>query len=176
VSPVARRFPTLLLSLPLLFLAVTGFTPGPQTSEHEAREQAGFVPKLHEYYTKSTVETSASYDAAADVWRVVLTEEVSGKTVVRFAVVDDTGSVKNVKVSSRAAELTYPSLAEREAIKLALADERVRAEHSEHGPYSTDADYEDGEWTVHFFVEESGLVGGSPWGRDRKEVARRDRR
>jgi hypothetical protein len=172
VRPLARRFATVLLALPLLLLAVTGFTLGPQTSEHEAREQASFVPKLERYYSKATVETSAIYDADADAWRVVLTEEVSGKTVARFAVVDDTGRVKNVKVSSRAAELDYPSLTEDEAVKLALADERVQAELSEHGPYSRDADYEDGEWTVHFYVEESGLVGGSPWGHDRKEVAR----
>jgi hypothetical protein len=172
VRPLARRFATVLLALPLLLLAVTGFTLGPQTSEHEAREQASFVPKLERYYSKATVETSAIYDADADAWRVVLTEEVSGKTVARFAVVDDTGRVKNVKVSSRAAELDYPSLTEDEAVKLALADERVQAELSEHGPYSRDVDYEDGEWTVHFFVEESGLVGGSPWGHDRKEVAR----
>ena len=172
MRPLARRFATVLLALPLLLLAVTGFTPGPQTSEHEAREQASFVPKLERYYSKSTVETSAIYDADADAWRVVLTEEVSGKIVARFSVVDDTGRVKNVKVSSRAAELDYPSLTEDEAVKLALADERVQAELSEHGPYSRDVDYQDGEWTVHLYVEESGLVGGSPWGHDRKEVAR----
>jgi hypothetical protein len=161
-----------LLSFPLLLLLLTGFTPGSQTSEHEAREQASFVPKLQEYYSKSTVETTASYDAAADVWRVVLIEEVSEKTVARFAVIDDTGRAKNVKVSSRAAELAYPLLSEEEAVKLALADERVQAELSEHGPYTTDTEYEDGEWTVHFFVKEGGLVGGSPWGQGRKEVAR----
>src|SRR5918998_4851989 len=66
----------------------------------------------------------------------------------------------------------HPSPSEEEAIKLALADERVRAELSEHGPYRTDAKYEDGVWTVHFFVEESGLVGGKPMGDGRKEVAR----
>jgi hypothetical protein len=65
-----------------------------------------------------------------------------------------------------------PSLSEEEAVKLAYADKRVRAELSEHGPYETDAEYRDGQWTVHFFVEESGLVGGSPWGDDQKEVAR----
>jgi hypothetical protein len=156
----------------LLLLAVMGFTPGPQTSEHEAREQASFVPELQRYYSKPTVETSATYDAAADTWRVVLTEEVSRKTVARFSVVDDTGRAKNVKVSSRAAKLDYPSLSEEEAVKLALADERVQAELSEHGPYSRDAEYEDGKWTVHFYIEESGLVGGSPWGHNRKEVAR----
>jgi hypothetical protein len=158
--------------LVVLFLAVAGFTPGPQTSEHEAREQASFVPELQRYYSKPTVETSATYDDDADTWRIVLTEEVSRKTVARFAVVDDTGRAKNVKVSSKAAELTYPSLSGQEAVKLALADERVKAELSKHGPYTSRAEYEDGEWTVHFYVDESGLVGGSPWGHDRKEVAR----
>jgi hypothetical protein len=172
VRPLARCFATAVFPLLLLLLAVMGFTPGPQTSEHEAREQASFVPELQRYYSKPTVETSATYDAAADTWRVVLTEEVSRKTVARFSVVDDTGRAKNVKVSSRAAKLDYPSLSEEEAVKLALADERVQAELSEHGPYSRDAEYEDGEWTVHFYIEESGLVGGSPWGHNRKEVAR----
>ena len=172
MRPRARCSSTVLLLLPLLLLAVTGFTPGPQTSEHEAREQASFIPELQRYYSKPTVETSATYDDDADTWRVVLTDEVSRKTVARFAVVDDTGRAKNVKVSSRAAKLDYPSLTEEEAVKLALADERVKAELSKHGPYSRDAEYEEGEWTVHFYVDESGLVGGSPWGQDRKEVAR----
>jgi hypothetical protein len=172
VRPLARRFATVVFPLVVLFLAVAGFTPGPQTSEHEAREQASFVPELQRYYSKPTVETSATYDDDADTWRIVLTEEVSRKTVARFAVVDDTGRAKNVKVSSKAAELTYPSLSEQEAVKLALADERVKAELSKHGPYTTRAEYDDGQWTVHFYVDESGLVGGSPWGHDRKEVAR----
>jgi hypothetical protein len=66
----------------------------------------------------------------------------------------------------------HPSLTEEEVVKLALADERVQAELSEHGPYSTDTDYQDGEWTVHFFVHESGLVGGRSTGDGRKEVVR----
>jgi hypothetical protein len=66
----------------------------------------------------------------------------------------------------------HPSLSEEEAIKLAFADERVQAELSEHGPYSTGAEYEDGVWTVRFYVEEEGAVGGKPMGDGRKEVAR----
>ena len=108
VSLSPGRFRTALLALPMLLLPLTGFTPGPQTSEHEARELASFVPKLQEYYSKPTVETSASYDAAADVWRVVLVEEVSGKTVARFAVVDDTARAKNVTVSSKPPNLHTP--------------------------------------------------------------------
>jgi Glycosyltransferase family 87 len=167
--PAKRPFAAILL---LLLLFAAGFTPGPQMSEQEAREKASFVPKLGDYYSKPTVETSASYDGASDSWRVVLKEEVSGKAVAHLVVADDTGEVERVKVSSKADRLTYPSLSEEEAVKLASADERVRAELSEHGSYDTDADYSEGEWTVHFFVEESGLVGGSPWGDDQKEVAR----
>ncbi|MDP8950522.1 MAG: hypothetical protein M3N00_09865, partial [Actinomycetota bacterium] len=53
----------------LLLLFATGFTPGPQMSEQEAREKAGFVPELEEYQSKPTVETSANYDSATDAWR-----------------------------------------------------------------------------------------------------------
>ena len=66
-----------------------------------------------------------------------------------------------------------PSLSEEEAVKLALADERVREELSEHGSsYSTEATYEGGVWTVHFYVEEGGSVGGKLAGEGRMEVAR----
>jgi hypothetical protein len=65
-----------------------------------------------------------------------------------------------------------PSLSEEEAVKLALASPEVRKELSEHGPHSTDAEYEGGKWTVHFYVREGGSVGGKPTGDGRKEVAR----
>jgi hypothetical protein len=68
VKLLARCFATVVFPLVVLLLAVTGFTPGPQTSAHEAREQASFVPELERYYSKPTVETSATYDAAADPW------------------------------------------------------------------------------------------------------------
>ena len=157
--------------LPLLFLFATGFMPGPQMSAHEAREKASFVPKLEKYYSKPTVETSTTYNPATDTWRVVLTEEVSGNPIAYLTVADDSAQVKSVKVLPIAKELTYPSLSEEEAVKLALADKRVREELSRHGPYSTDAEYAGGKWTVHFYVEEGGVVGGKPAGDGRKEVA-----
>ncbi|MCA1688101.1 MAG: hypothetical protein LC714_05835 [Actinobacteria bacterium] len=159
------------LLLPLLLLFATGFTPGPQTSEQEAREKAGFVAKLEEYHSKPTVETGANYDPATDAWRVVLTEEVSGSDIAYLTVADDTGEVKRVTLLSAADELTYPSLSEEEAVKLAAADERVREELAEHGPHSTDTEYGEGKWTVHFYVWESGSVGGKPASDGRKEVA-----
>jgi hypothetical protein len=155
----------------LLLVFAMGFTPGPQMSEQEAREKAGFVPRLEEYHSKPTVETAADYDPPTDAWRVVLTEEASGTTVAYLKVADDTGEVKWVAISPSAEELTYPSLSEEEAVKLATADERVRIELSEHGPHSTDAEYDAGKWTVYFYVRESGSVGGKPASDGRKQVA-----
>jgi hypothetical protein len=48
----------------------------------------------------------------------------------------------------------------------------VREELSRHGPHSTDAEYGGGKWTVHFYVEEDGLLGGKPTSEGRKEVAK----
>jgi hypothetical protein len=155
----------------LLLLFAAGFTPGPQMSEQEAREKASFAPELEEYHSKPTVETSASYNTATDVWQVVLTEEVSGSVVAYLRVADDSGEIKRAKVLPVAEELTYPSLSEEEAVKLAAADDRVREELSRHGSHSTDAEYGGGKWTVHFYVEEDGLVGGKPTDDGRKEVA-----
>jgi hypothetical protein len=173
VKRAATRLAAVALLLPLLLVFATGFTPGPQTSEQEARKKASFVPKLEEYHSKPTVETSADYDPATDTWRVALTEEVSGNTVAYLMVADDTGKVKRVRVLSVADELTYPSLSEEEAVKLALASPEVRKELSEHdGPHSTNADYQAaGKWTLHFYVREGGSVGGKPMSDGRKEVA-----
>jgi hypothetical protein len=173
VRRAANRPPAVaMVLLLLLLLLAAGFTPGPQMSEHEASEKASFVPKLEEYHSKPTVETSASYDPATDIWQVVLTEEVSGSAVAYLRVADDSGEVKRAKVFSVAKELTYPSLSEEQAVKLAAADERVREELSRHGPHSTDAEYGGGKWTVHFYVEEDGLLGGKPTSEGRKEVAK----
>jgi len=154
----------------LLFLLATGFAPGPQMSEGEVREKASNAPKLQEFYSNPTVEASVGYEEAKDAWRVVLAEEASGDPVAYLTVADDSGEVEGVNVLSSAVNLNYPSLTEDEAVKLALADERVRAELSEHGPYTTGAEYDDGEWTVHFYVDEEGPVGGRPTG-EGKEVA-----
>jgi hypothetical protein len=130
--------------------------------EQGASERASFVPKLEEYYSKPTVETSASYDPGSDAWRVVLREEVSNEIVASLDIADDSGEVSGVEVSPEADEIEYPTLSEDDAIKIAAADEEVRDELSDHGPYSTAAEYDDGEWTVHFYVDETGVVGGRP--------------
>src|SRR3712207_1188810 len=65
-----------------------------------------------------------------------------------------------------------PSLSEDQAVKLALASPEVREELSEHGPHSSAAEYRQGMWTVHFYVEEGGSLGGKPTSGGRKEVAR----
>ena len=159
--PVTRMLVPLAILVPLI-LVTAGFAPGAQTTEQEAEEQASFVPKLEEYYSKPTVETSAIYDSGADVWRVILTEQVSGEEVAHLTVVDDSREVRGVKVSDDADTLDYPTLSEDEAIKIATADERVREELSKYGPYTADAEYNAGKWTVHFRVEGTGLVGGVP--------------
>ena len=166
-SPSARA---LALLMPLLLFA-TGFAPGAQMTAQEAGEKASFVPKLDTYYSKPTVETAADYDPSTDTWRVALTEEASGSTIAYLTVADDTGETEGATVLPAAVELTYPSLSEEEAVKLAAADERVREELSEHGPHSTDAEYSEGKWTVHFYAWEGGLVGGEPAGGGKKEVA-----
>jgi hypothetical protein len=157
------------LALLLLFLA-TGFTPGPRMSEEEVREKASAVPKLEELYSNPAIEASVGYEAATDAWRVVLTDEVSGDSIAYLTVADDSGEVGRVKVLDSAEGINHPSLSEEEAVKLALADDRVQAELSEHGPYTTRAEYDEGEWTVHFYVDEEGLVGGRP-ADEGKEVA-----
>ena len=153
--------PLTVLLLPLLLFAA-GFAPGMNLDEQGASERASFVPKLEEYYSKPTVETSASYNPGSDAWRVVLREEVSNEVVASLNVADDSGEVSGVEVSPEADEIEYPTLSEDDAIKIAAADEEVRNELSDHGPYSTAAEYDDGEWTVHFYVDETGVVGGRP--------------
>jgi hypothetical protein len=169
MKKAATRVSAVFLAL-LLLLLTTGFAPGPRMSEEEVREKASSVPKLEELYSNPTVEASVGYEDATDAWRVVLTEDVSGDPVAYLTVADDSGEVGGVNVLSSADDLTYPSLSKDEAVKLALADERVQAELSEHGPYSTGAEYDEGEWTVHFYVDEEGVVGGRPTD-EGKEVA-----
>lgn len=163
-----RRKWTILL-LPLLLLTA-GVAPGPQLEEREAAGRAASVEELSDYYAKPTVEADALYDGDDDAWRVTLVEAVSGGEVAEFAVDDDTGKVDGVEVSSGAAEMDYPTLSEGEAVKLAASDPEVRGELSDHGAYTTGARYEEGRWTVRFYVDETGMVGGRPTERG-KEVA-----
>jgi hypothetical protein len=169
VKVAAKRVCTAALACLLLLLA-TGFAPGPQMSEGEVWEKASSVPKLQEFYSNPTVELSVGYEDARDAWRVVLTEETSGDPVAYLTVADDSGEVEGVNFLSSVDDLTHPSLTRDEAVKLALADERVRAVLSEHGPYTTGTEYDDGEWKVHFYVDEEGPVGGRPTD-EGKEVA-----
>jgi hypothetical protein len=159
----------MMLVLPLL-LCTMGFTRGPQADKQAILEKASFIPKLEEYYSKPTVETTASYEGEGDIWLVVLTEQTSGEVVARFKVADDTRKVSGVKVSQEADEIEYPELSEQKAIKIAAASPEVRDEMLKHGPYSTEAKYDAGQWTVRFYVDETGAVGGRPTDKG-KEVA-----
>ena len=147
-----------------------GFARGSQMDEGEVLQKASFVPALAEYYSRPTVETTTEYEEGKDFWLVVLTEQTSGEQVASFRVDDDSGSVSRVEVSPNAKELEYPTLSEGKAIKLAAADREVREELSDHGPHSAEAEYKDGDWTVHFYVDEKGVVGGRPT-EEGKEVA-----
>jgi hypothetical protein len=102
-----KRVAHLLALLPLLLLVV-GFAPGLDMDEKEVRERASFVPRLEEYYSKPTIETSASYDPDSDAWRVVLREEVSDEVVAHLRVADDTGEVSGVEVSPRLMRSSSP--------------------------------------------------------------------
>ena len=158
-----------LLLLPLM-LCTLGLASGPQLEKREVLQKASFVPELEEYYSKPTVETTARYKGARDLWRVALTEQTSGTEVARFRVSDDSGAVGGVEVLPSASGVEYPRLSERKAVKLAAASPEVRDELSEHGPHTTKATYEDDEWTVRFYVDETGAVGGRPT-EEGKEVA-----
>ena len=130
------------------------------------------MPQLDELLAHPTVKPSAEYNPTSDAWRVVLTEEVSRTAVAELTVIDDTSKVEGIEVYPVAHTLTYPDTTEAEAIKVAAADPKVRKELSNHGPYTTDAEYEDGEWTVHFETDESGSVNGKQdEDSERKEIA-----
>ena len=157
----------------LLLLPVFGFAPGTQTDAREAERAASVVPELARFADRATVEASSEYDVDRDVWRVSFVEGASGSTVARVEVVDDTREARNVEVSPAADTLVYPSLSEEDAIKLATALPEVRRELLEHPPYVTRAEYNEGEWTVHFEVEEEGSIDGMPVGDEgQKEIAR----
>lgn len=162
----------LLVLTALLLLFTAGFAPGTQSSAEEARRVAEDAPEVAELLSHPTVESSASYESGSDVWRVVLTESASRAPVARVSVADDTRRVTRASILPRSASLDYPELTEDEAIKLAAANRRVRAELAKHGPHTTNAEYEKGDWTVHFRIRERGQVGGLPADNGTKEVVR----
>lgn len=149
---VKPMLPVLML-IPLLSI-VLAFTPGPQMSAEDASNKASFVPKLDRFYSKPTVGSSATYDSTADSWDVTLKDQASGKDVARLTVDDDTGEVSGVTISPQADELEYPTLDKEEAMKIAGSQPRVQKELSQYDTYVTNAEYEDGEWIVHYWIEE----------------------
>jgi hypothetical protein len=161
-----------LLLLPLLSFSFSA-APEAQTSAEEARRAASLAPEVQEILSHPTVETTASYRVKSDSWDVVLREDVSATIVALLTVEDETREVSEVEVYPSAETVTYPETSEAEAVKLAAADPEVRDELSKHGSYTTIAEYDAGEWTVSFEVEEEGAVGGMPVDDgERKEIAR----
>ena len=161
----------LLALIPLLSFALA-FVPGPQMSVDEARNRAGSVSELDNFYSKPTVKASAQYEPATDSWEVVLSEQASAKEVAQLTVDDDTGSVSNVTVSPKADGLDYPKLGKQGAMKIADSQPRVQEELSQYGTYVTEAEYKDGEWIVHYWIEQGNKetevaqvgVDGESWG------------
>ena len=160
----------LLILLPLLSLAL-GVSQGTNLTGQEARDRAEFIPKLEDLVSRPTVETSATYTPSSDTWLVLLTEKVSGSVVAKVRVNDDTGKVIRTERSPNADGITYPTLSEQDATKLASANLRVREWLSKYDSYRAQADFENGEWTVHYLIHQGGLVGGLPTG-DEKEIVR----
>ncbi|MGB3683684.1 MAG: hypothetical protein WA990_14490 [Rubrobacteraceae bacterium] len=147
-------FPVLALVALLWF--ILAFAPGSQMNAEDAGQKASFVPELENLYSKPTVETSADYEPNTDSWNVTLTEQASGENVARLTVDDDSGSVSGVAVLPGADELDYPKLDKEDAMKLADTLPRVQEEISGYGTYVTDAEYQGGEWIVHYWIEEGG--------------------
>jgi hypothetical protein len=140
----------------------------------EAQQVASGVPEVRGLLSHPTVESTAEYQPSDDSWRVLLREKVSGETIAGLSVSDDTRDVKEVEVYPEANTVNYPNLSEEDAIKLALANPEVRDELAKHSPYTSKANYDNGEWIVHFNVEEPGSVGGRSLedGSNMKEVVR----
>ncbi len=162
----------LVLLLPLLALLL-GASSSPQTSEQQAEEKADFIPRLDDLYSKPTVEPSGEYFPDPDEWRVTLVEQTSRIPVARFTLDDDGGGVSQLRVFPEAREINYPTLSENQAIKLAATNAEVQNEFTLHGPHTASAKHDGETWTVSFLVEESGVVGGKPYGDSgQKEVAR----
>jgi hypothetical protein len=166
-----RRLLPVLTLLPLLAFLL-GASGEARLSETEVEHKAGANTEVGELLEKPTVESSARYESGTDTWFVTVTEEVSGSTVAKLRVDDDSGDVEKVELSPNARGIDYPSLSEEDAVRLASANQEVREVLSRHEGHTTDAEYEDGEWTVHFRVEEGGYAGGVPSEDGTKEVAR----
>ncbi len=166
-----KRPLALLLLVPLL--AFTLGVAGSQLPEEEAVERASSAPSISEYAENPTVVPSAGYDAATDEWRVSFTESQSGTAVANAVVADGTGEVSEATPAPRADSVTYPEVSEEEAIRVAAANEEIREELSGHeGGYQSEAEYEDGRWSVSFIVDDDdGPVGGVPQEGGGKEVA-----
>ncbi|HET7477889.1 MAG TPA: glycosyltransferase 87 family protein [Rubrobacteraceae bacterium] len=151
----------ILLLLPLLSVTL-GLRGGTHLDEQQARQRAELAPKVANLVEHPSVQPSATYDSVSDTWLVLLTEEVSGSVVAKVTVDDDTGDVVRTEISPNATGISYPSLSEEDATKLATADIRVRDYLSDFGSYSTDTEYENGEWTIHYRIQGTGAVGGVP--------------
>jgi hypothetical protein len=136
----------------------------PSLSASEARESAVSVPGIAELAQSPEVDATAAYKTKSGEWRVLLTGG-SGETVARVTVSDESGEIQGREITPAAANVDRPELTEDEAVKLAESNPEIRTQLSGGPPYSSAAEYKDGEWTVHFWSDENGDG-------EREEVAR----
>lgn len=165
MTAVRRR--ARLLSLAALVLSATlllGATEGPLLSPEQASQRAAETPELGALLEDPGVESTAAYQTGPGDWQVLLTDDSSGETLARATVSDDNGEVTGREVLSQPGGEDQ-QLTEDEAIKLAESNSEIRRQLSEGGPYTSAAEYEDGEWEVHFWADEN--ADG-----EREEVAR----
>jgi hypothetical protein len=134
----------------LLLPCLMGQSPETRTGEEEAIAAAKARPDVAELAENPTVVPVAYYVSQDEQWKVVFTEQVSGSAVAQVFVDDATGEVEESRISPNASGITYPELSEDEATKIAGASPEVREWLSNEESYTTDAEYEDGEWVVHY--------------------------
>ncbi len=146
------------LAVFVLFLlpCLLGVVPETKTSEERAIALAAAQPDVAELAENPTVVPVAYYISQDDQWKVVFNEQVSGSAVAQVYVDDETGGVEESRISPNAYGITYPNLSEDEATKIASASGEIREWLSNEDAYTTDAEYEDGEWVVHYRVERDG--------------------
>lgn len=159
-----KRLAAVLL-LALLALPVVSFTQGPQLTPRQAEAEARNNPEISELLERPAVASDAAYRAQTDSWRVAVRETDSGRELAYLVVADDSGRVTSSDILPAARDVE-PTLSEDEAIKLAVAQPEVQEELARHNSHTSSAEYEDGEWTVHFYdgedeVAEVGIEGES---------------
>jgi hypothetical protein len=149
---------TAILVLILLALPALSFTQGAQLTPQRAEAKVREAPDVSGILSNPTAEADVAYRAQSDSWRVAVRDTASGRELAYLTVADDSGRVTESRVLQSAREAELPTLSEEEAIKLAKAEPKVQAELARHDSHTSSAEYEEGEWTVHFYDGKDEIV------------------